>query len=170
MTDPHLAARAADVRDIEARILGQLIGQRPQPLQDELPSPRWRWPTTCRRARRPRLDPSGCSASPPRPAAAPATRRSWPRRWRSRRWSGWGQFLELSRQCRMAIIDGDEGLVILDPDHADASSATAQAAAERSARFDVLSRAGRPARRDARRHPGGGCGATSSSPTRSTPA
>ena len=40
LSDSHLAARAADVRDIEARILGQLIGQRPKSVQDELAAPR----------------------------------------------------------------------------------------------------------------------------------
>ena len=30
LSDSYLAARAADVRDIEARILSQLIGQRPR--------------------------------------------------------------------------------------------------------------------------------------------
>ena len=39
LSDSHLAARAADVRDIEARIVGQLIGQRPKSVQDDLAAP-----------------------------------------------------------------------------------------------------------------------------------
>ena len=39
LTGSHLAARAADVRDIEERILGQLVGGRPEPFQDGLAAP-----------------------------------------------------------------------------------------------------------------------------------
>ncbi|MHB1561524.1 MAG: phosphoenolpyruvate-utilizing N-terminal domain-containing protein, partial [Isosphaeraceae bacterium] len=38
-TGSHLAARAADVRDIQGRILGQLIGARLEPIQDALAAP-----------------------------------------------------------------------------------------------------------------------------------
>ena len=51
---------------------------------------------------------------------------------------GLGRFLDLARQCRMAIIDGDLGLVILDPDPP-TQARYRKAAAERSARFQVLS-------------------------------
>ena len=51
---------------------------------------------------------------------------------------GLGKFLDIARQCRMAVIDGDEGLVILDPDLPTQARYRA-AAAERSARFEVLS-------------------------------
>ena len=51
---------------------------------------------------------------------------------------GVGKFLDLARQCRMAIIDGDLGLVILDPDPPTQARYRA-AAVERSARFQVLS-------------------------------
>ena len=39
LTGSHLAARAADMRDIEERILGQLVGGRPEPFQDGLAAP-----------------------------------------------------------------------------------------------------------------------------------
>ena len=89
LSDSYLAARAADVRDIEARILGQLIGQRPKSFQDELAAPRWSWPRTSRPARRPAWTRSASWASPPRRAGGPATRPSSPPRWRSRRWWAW---------------------------------------------------------------------------------
>jgi phosphotransferase system enzyme I (PtsI) len=52
---------------------------------------------------------------------------------------GLGKFLDLARHCRMAIIDGDEGLVVLDPD-LPTQTRYRRAAADRSARFEVLSR------------------------------
>jgi phosphotransferase system enzyme I (PtsI) len=50
---------------------------------------------------------------------------------------GLGRFLERARQARMVIIDGDQGLVILDPDAA-TQERYRQAAAERAARFQGL--------------------------------
>ena len=58
-------------------------------------------------------------ASPPRRAAGPATRRSSPRRWRSRRSSAWAGSSTWPGTAGWSIIDGDEGLVVLDPDAAD---------------------------------------------------
>ena len=90
LADSHLAARAADVRDIQQRILGQLLGRGPLGRRrgpgrpDRDPGPR---PLAERDGRaRPRC---ASSASPPRPAAAPATPPSSPRRWRSRPSSAW---------------------------------------------------------------------------------
>ena len=64
---------------------------------------------------------------------------------------GLGKFLDRAQHCRMAIIDGDEGLVILDPDP-ETQERYHKIAAERSAWFQLLTRAGRLARRDRGRH------------------
>ncbi|MGO8902148.1 MAG: phosphoenolpyruvate--protein phosphotransferase [Isosphaeraceae bacterium] len=138
LSDSHLAARAADVRDIEARILGQLIGQRPKPFQDELPAPALVLAQDLSPSETAGLDPNrvlgfateaGGRASHTAIVAAaleiPAV-------------VGLGKFLDIARQCRMAVIDGDEGLVILDPD-LPTQARYRTAAAERSARFRVLS-------------------------------
>ena len=138
LSDSHLAARAADVRDIEARILGQLIGQRPKSFQDELPAPALVLAQDLSPSEAATLDPQrvlgfatevGGRASHTAIVAAaleiPAV-------------VGLGRFLNLVRQSRMAIIDGDEGLVILDPDEPTQARYRA-AAAERSARFQILS-------------------------------
>ncbi len=50
---------------------------------------------------------------------------------------GLGRFLDLARECRMIIIDGDEGLVVLDPDLATQERYRRDAAA-RAARFEGL--------------------------------
>ena len=138
LNDSYLAARAADVRDIEARILGQLIGQRPKSFQDELPAPALVLAQDLSPSEAAGLDPNrvlgfateaGGRASHTAIVAAaleiPAV-------------VGLGKFLDIARQCRMAVIDGDEGLVILDPDLPTQARYRA-AAAERSARFRVLS-------------------------------
>jgi phosphotransferase system enzyme I (PtsI) len=138
MSDSYLAARAADVRDIEARILGQLIGVRPNSFQDELASPVLIFAVDLTPSEAACLDrakilgfatESGGQASHTSVVAAaleiPAV-------------VGLGRFLPTARKCRTAIIDGDEGLVILEPDEATQERYRA-AAAERSARFQVLS-------------------------------
>ncbi|WP_205678819.1 phosphoenolpyruvate--protein phosphotransferase [Aquisphaera insulae] len=139
LSDSYLAARAADVRDIEARILGQLMGRRPRGLQDELPGPSLVLAADLSPSETAGLDPrrvlgfateAGGRASHTAIVAAaleiPAV-------------VGLGKFLDLARQCRIAIIDGDEGLVILDPDAA-TQERYRDAAEERSERFQVLSR------------------------------
>ena len=138
LSDSYLAARAADVRDIEARILGHLIGQQPESLHDELPTPALVLAHDLSPSETAGLDPNrvlgfateaGGRASHTAIVAAaleiPAV-------------VGLGRFLDIARQCRMAVIDGDEGLVILDPDLPTQARYRA-AAAERSARFQVLS-------------------------------
>jgi phosphoenolpyruvate-protein phosphotransferase (PTS system enzyme I) len=138
LSDSYLAARAADVRDIEARILGQLIGQRPKSFQDELPTPALVLAQDLSPSETAGLDPNrvlgfateaGGRASHTAIVAAaleiPAV-------------VGLGKFLDIARQCRTAVIDGDEGLVILDPDLPTQARYRA-AAAERYARFQVLS-------------------------------
>ena len=138
MSDSYLAARAADVRDIEARILGQLIGKHPKSFQDDLPAPAVVLAQDLSPSEAASLDPlrvlgfateAGGRASHTAIVAAaleiPAV-------------VGLGKFLDLVRHSRMAIIDGDEGLVILDPDGPTQARYRA-AAAERSARFQILS-------------------------------
>jgi phosphotransferase system enzyme I (PtsI) len=138
MSDSHLAARAADVRDIEARILGHLIGQRPKSFQDDLSAPSLVLAQDLSPSEAAGLDPqrvlgfateAGGRASHTAIVAAaleiPAV-------------VGLGRFLDLVRQSRMAIIDGDEGLVILDPDEPTQTRYRA-AADERAARFQILS-------------------------------
>ncbi|QEH36079.1 Phosphoenolpyruvate-protein phosphotransferase [Aquisphaera giovannonii] len=145
LSDSHLAARAADVRDIEARILGQLQGRRPGGLQDDLTAP------SVILARD--LSPSEAAGLDPRRVLGFATEAGG----RASHTAivaaaleipavvGLGRFLERARHARTAIIDGDEGLVILDPDEATRGRYRA-AAEERSERFQVLSRqAGLPA-------------------------
>ena len=58
---------------------------------------------------------------------------------------GLGKFMDRAQHCRMAIIDGDEGLLILDPDP-ETQERYHKIAAERSAWFQLLTRqAGLPA-------------------------
>lgn len=139
LKDPHLAARAADVRDIQRRIVGQFAGPgtnsslisggSTEPVillaQDLSPS------------ETASLDPrivigfategGGIASHTAIVAAAlelPAV-------------VGLGRALELARTCRSAIIDGDSGLVVLDPDLRTLDHYR-RAAAERSARFANL--------------------------------
>jgi phosphoenolpyruvate-protein phosphotransferase (PTS system enzyme I) len=138
LTDFHLAARAADVRDIEARILSQLIGQRPKSFQDELAAPAIVLAHD--------LTPSEAAGLDPRKVLGFATEAGG----RSSHTAivaaaleipavvGMGKFLDQARHCELAILDADEGLAILDPDPP-AQARYRAAAAERSARFQVLS-------------------------------
>ena len=138
LSDSHLAARAADVRDIEARIVGQLIGQRPKSVQDDLAAPALVLAQDLSPSEAAGLDPrrvlgfateGGGRASHTAIVAAaleiPAV-------------VGLGRFLDLARHARIAIIDGDEGLVILDPD-LPTQTRYRKAAAERRPDSSVLS-------------------------------
>jgi phosphotransferase system enzyme I (PtsI) len=138
LSDTYLAARATDVRDIEARILAQLLGKRSRSIQEELPTPSLVLTHDLSPSEAASLDPrqvlgfateAGGRASHTAIVAAaleiPAV-------------AGLGRFLERARHCRTAIIDGDDGLVILDPDPPTQAHYRA-AAAERSARFKALS-------------------------------
>ena len=139
LSGSHLSARAADVRDIESRILSHLIGELPASFQDELAAPAilLAHDLTPSQAAgiEPRLVPGfategGGRASHTAIVAAaleiPAV-------------VGLGKFLDRAQHCRMAIIDGDEGLVILDPDP-ETQERYHKIAAERSAWFQVLTR------------------------------
>ncbi len=139
LPDPHLAARAADVRDIQDRILNQLIGKKSRDLPTESSRPTLILAHDLAPSEAARLDPRGVpgfatevgggSSHTAIVAAAleiPAV-------------VGLGRFLDRARHCRMAIIDGDEGLVILDPD-LETQDRYRLAARERSARFEDLAR------------------------------
>ena len=134
----HLAARATDVRDIEHRILGQLLGQRPTRVMDLLAGPTVVLAHDLTPSETAGLDPKrvlgfatevGGRASHTAIVAAaleiPAV-------------VGLGRFLDQARNCRMVIIDGDEGLVVLDPD-LPTQQRYHRAAAERTAWFKGLS-------------------------------
>ena len=81
-------------------------------------SPRrcWCWPTTSRPAKRPTSTAASSAASSPRSAGRAATRPSWPRPWKFPAVVGTGPFLTDVSGGDLVIIDGDQGLVILQPD------------------------------------------------------
>jgi phosphotransferase system enzyme I (PtsI) len=137
MPDSHLAARAADVRDIQQRILAQFLGPGTEPVPDDTEGPIVVIAHDLSPSETAGLDPtcvlgfateSGGMASHTAIVAAaleiPAV-------------VGLGKALELARACRVAIVDGTEGLVILDPDDATLARYR-QAAAEHTARFEGL--------------------------------
>ncbi|HMB07111.1 MAG TPA: phosphoenolpyruvate--protein phosphotransferase [Isosphaeraceae bacterium] len=137
LADSHLAARAADVRHIEKRILCQLSGQRPASIIEELDGP------TVILAHD--LSPSETAGLDPQRVLGFATEAGG----RASHTAivaealeipavvGLGRFLDRARDSRMAIIDGDEGLVVLDPDPP-TQERYRHAAAERAARFRGL--------------------------------
>ncbi len=138
LADSHLAARAADVRDIEQRVLGQLSGVRAASIVADLETPTVLLAHDLSPSETAGLDPQrvlgfatevGGRASHTAIVAEaleiPAV-------------VGLGRFLDRARQARMVIIDGDEGLVVLDPDTA-TQTRYRQAAADRAARFQGLS-------------------------------
>ncbi len=141
----HLAARAADVRDIQGRILSHLLGERPEMVAEDLTAPTIVLAHDLTPREAAGLDPqrvpafateAGGRASHTAIVAAaleiPAV-------------AGLGPFLDRARQCRLAIVDGDQGLVILDPDEP-TQEHYRRTAARRSAWFQVLARqADRPA-------------------------
>jgi phosphotransferase system enzyme I (PtsI) len=143
LTDSHLAARAADLRDILHRILRQFQGKPPAAATPEagsdqpLDEPALILAHDLSPSETAALDPNrvlgfateaGGQASHTAIVAAaleiPAV-------------VGLGRFLDQARRARTAIIDGDEGLVILDPDPSTLSRYR-QASAERAARFARL--------------------------------
>ena len=145
LTESHLSARAADLRDIQTRILAHLIGERPESFQDALAAPTIVLTHDLSPSEAAGLDPGrvlgfatevgGRSSHTAIVAAAleiPAV-------------AGIGPFLDRARHCRLAIVDGDQGLVIFDPDQ-ETQERYRRTAAERSARFQILERqADRPA-------------------------
>jgi phosphoenolpyruvate-protein phosphotransferase (PTS system enzyme I) len=137
MSDTHLAARAADVRDIQQRILAQFLGQGTDPISVDDDGPIIVLAHDLSPSETAGLDPdrvlgfateSGGMASHTAIVAAaleiPAV-------------VGLGKALDLARSCRFAIVDGTEGLVVLDPDAATLERYRT-AAVERIARFEGL--------------------------------
>jgi phosphoenolpyruvate-protein phosphotransferase (PTS system enzyme I) len=139
LSGSHLSARAADVRDIESRILSHLIGELPASFQDELAAPAILLAHD--------LTPSQAAGIEPQLVPAFATEGGG----RASHTAivaaaleipavvGLGKFLDRAQHCRLAIVDGDEGLVILDPDM-ETQGRYHKIAAERSAWFQVLTR------------------------------
>ncbi len=133
----HLAARAADVRDIEARILSHLTGMPSLPVHDQLAD------ATVVLAHD--LSPSDAAGLDPRKVFGFATEGGG----RASHTAivaaaleipavvGLGPFLERAERCQMAIVDGDAGLLILDPD-AETRDRYRQISVARSARFQSL--------------------------------
>lgn len=138
--DAHLAARAADIRDVAGRILDQLSGgERPAntSLTPDVPS----------LALTHDLSPSQTAGLDPRLVIGFATEAGG----RTSHTAivaaaleipavvGLGRFLDRARSCRTVIIDGDEGQVVLDPDE-ETLARYRIAATERAARFAGLSK------------------------------
>lgn len=134
LADSYLAARSADVRDILQRILSQLSGRRAPAIMDSVDDPAIVLAHDLSPSETAGLDPkrvlgfateAGGRASHTAIVAEaleiPAV-------------VGLGRFLEQARHARMAIVDGDEGLVILNPDPPTIDRYR-RASAERAARF-----------------------------------
>jgi phosphoenolpyruvate-protein phosphotransferase (PTS system enzyme I) len=137
MRDSHLAARAADVRDIQQRILAQFLGPGTEPVPDDTEGPIVVIAHDLSPSETAGLNPTsvlgfatecgGMASHTAIVAAAleiPAV-------------VGLGKALDLARSCRFVIVDGTEGLVIFDPDEATLARYRT-AAAEHTARFEGL--------------------------------
>jgi phosphotransferase system enzyme I (PtsI) len=137
LADSYLAARAADVRDIQQRILRRLSGRREPTIMEVVEEPTVVLAHDLSPSETAELDPArvlgfateaGGRASHTSIVAEaleiPAV-------------VGIGRFLDQARGARTLIIDGDEGLVVLDPD-APTLARYRRAAAERAARFRGL--------------------------------
>ena len=161
----YLAERANDIFDIEKRLLRHLLGRR----REELVAPHLAGagagpqPHAQRNGQsRPR---SSSAASSPRSAGPAATPRSWPKALEIPAVVGTGPFLTDVSGGDVVIIDGDQGLVILQPD--EETLARYRHEAEQNSLAAVqLGAAPRSARRNRRRRARSNCSATSSSPTR----
>ncbi len=140
LKDAHLAARAADVRDIERRILDELSG-------DDRPVSTALAPETPSLALAHDLSPSQTAGLDPVRILGFATEAGG----RASHTAivaaaleipavvGLGPFLDRARACRAVIIDGDEGQVVLDPDAATLRRYR-RAASQRAARFAGLTK------------------------------
>lgn len=137
LDDAFLAARAADIRDIQRRILAHLAGENAPGPMDELVRPSIALARDLTPSQTASLEPGrilgfatevGGRASHTAIVAAaleiPAV-------------VALGPFLESARACHTVIVDGDEGLIILDPDEATLHRYRTDATA-RAARFAGL--------------------------------
>lgn len=139
IADPHLAARAADVRDILQRILFEFAGDRPISSFADIQGP-------CV-VLAPDLSPSETAGLDPRKVVGFATESGG----RASHTAivaealeipavvGLGPFLDQASDCREAIIDGDHGIVILNPDEPTLTHYR-KLATERAERFQRLSK------------------------------
>ncbi len=133
----HLSARAADVLDIRRRILDRLLEQPPEVSLEEPVEPVVLLATD--------LSPSQTAALEPERVLGFATEAGG----RTSHTAivaaaleipavvGLGRFLHLARRCQGVIIDGDEGLVVLDPDP-ETLKRYRKASADRAAQFAGL--------------------------------
>jgi phosphotransferase system enzyme I (PtsI) len=138
LANSYLAARAADVRDIQQRILRHFTGQ----CTASVPAAERDQPVVILAHD---LSPSQTAGLDPRRVLGFATEAGG----RTSHTAivaagleipavvGLGRVLDQARLCSMVIIDGDEGLVILDPDP-ETLDRYRQAAADRNARFEGL--------------------------------
>jgi len=137
LADAHLAARAADVRDIQRRISSQFFGPGTVPISGGATGPIVLLAQDLSPSETAGLDPrivigfategGGVASHTAIVAAAleiPAV-------------VGLGRALDIARNCRSAIIDGDSGLIVLDPDDSTLERYR-KASAERTARFAGL--------------------------------
>ncbi len=124
------------------------------------------WPTTSRPAKPPTSTASWSAALSPRSAAPAATPRSWPKRMEIPAVVGIGPFLTDVSGGDLVIIDGDNGLVILQPDEETIARYRHEAEQQRTAAARLVELP-RSAGRNRLRHAHRSCSATSSSPTRS---
>ncbi len=138
LSDPHLAARAADVRDIQRRLIKRLAGDRPHDPLESLGQPSVVLAHDLSPSETAGLDPervlgfatesggrTGHTAIVAAGLEIPAV-------------VGVGPFLDRARTAREVIVDGDSGQVILDPDPATLRHYRREAAA-RAERFARLS-------------------------------
>jgi phosphotransferase system enzyme I (PtsI) len=141
LADPHLAARAADVRDIQQRILDRLGRGEEAAAHD----PRGPSEPSVLMARD--LSPSETARLDPRRVLGFATEAGGPTSHTAIVAAGLeipavvglGPLVEVARRARLAVVDGDEGVVILDPDP-ETLAHYRRAAADRAARFAGLGR------------------------------
>ncbi|GIW86120.1 MAG: phosphoenolpyruvate-protein phosphotransferase [Isosphaeraceae bacterium] len=141
LADPHLAARAADVRDIQQRILGRLGHTDAQASTDPNgpPEPSVLLAHDLSPSETARLNPGRVLGfatevgGPTSHTAIVAAGLEIPAV------VGLGPFLDLARRARLAIVDGDQGIVILDPDP-ETLAHYRRVAADRAARFAGLGR------------------------------
>ncbi len=137
LADSYLAARAADVKDIRHRILGHLMGERRESVSLSVAAP-------CVLLA-PDLSPSETAGLDPERVLGFATESGG----RASHTAivaqaleipavvGIGRFLDLARSAGSVIVDGFEGLVVLDPD-ASTLARYQKIAAEGAARFKGL--------------------------------
>lgn len=137
LSDPHLAARAADVRDIQRRLVERLVGNGPIDPLEGLGQASVVLAHDLSPSETAGLDPSrvlgfateaggrtGHTAIVAAGLEIPAV-------------VGVGSFLDRARMAREVIVDGDSGLVVLDPD-AETLSRYRREAVARAERFARL--------------------------------